>query len=259
MATYNVQETSLTAVADAIRTKGGTSAALSFPNGFVNAIDAIETGGGDIIDDFILKNGITSVSTSLSTGALREYLFRGSTSLQTFQAENYTGAIPSFAFYGCSALTSVKLPKATSSGSNAFQNCTALTSLALPGINSSISTDIFRGCKSLVAFDINAPSQFGANTFNGNSAMNVLIIRKSTSIVALGNVNAFSGTPFESGGSGGTIYIPKSLYDQLGTGTNDYKAATNWSTIDSYGTITWMQIEGSQYETQYADGTPISS
>lgn len=36
----------LTAVANAIRTKGGTSAQLAFPNGFVSAVEAIETGGG---------------------------------------------------------------------------------------------------------------------------------------------------------------------------------------------------------------------
>lgn len=54
---------------------------------------------------------------------------------------------------------------------------------------------------------------------------------------------------FKSGGTGGTIYIPKVLYDHLGDGTaNDYKAATNWSTVDARGTITWAQIEGSEYE-----------
>lgn len=36
----------LTSVANAIRTKGGTSASLTFPQGFVSAIDAIPTGGG---------------------------------------------------------------------------------------------------------------------------------------------------------------------------------------------------------------------
>lgn len=36
----------LTSVANAIRTKGGTSASLVFPTGFVNAIAAIPTGGG---------------------------------------------------------------------------------------------------------------------------------------------------------------------------------------------------------------------
>lgn len=36
----------LTDIADAIRTKGGTSADLTFPNGFVSAVEAIPTGGG---------------------------------------------------------------------------------------------------------------------------------------------------------------------------------------------------------------------
>lgn len=36
----------LTSIADAIRTKGGTSADLTFPNGFVSAVGAIPTGGG---------------------------------------------------------------------------------------------------------------------------------------------------------------------------------------------------------------------
>lgn len=45
MATVFVNDEYLTAVADAIRTKGGTSASLVFPQGFVDAIAAIETGG----------------------------------------------------------------------------------------------------------------------------------------------------------------------------------------------------------------------
>lgn len=39
-------DSDLTSVANAIRTKGGTSASLAFPAGFVSAIDAIPTGGG---------------------------------------------------------------------------------------------------------------------------------------------------------------------------------------------------------------------
>lgn len=46
MANYMVTDTDLTAVANAIRTKGGTSTSLSFPSGFVNAIGNISGGGG---------------------------------------------------------------------------------------------------------------------------------------------------------------------------------------------------------------------
>lgn len=46
MADYLVTDTELTAVADAIREKGDTSAALEWPDGYVSAIGNIETGGG---------------------------------------------------------------------------------------------------------------------------------------------------------------------------------------------------------------------
>ena len=37
----------MTSIADAIRAKGGTSDTLAFPSGFVEAIEAIQTGGGN--------------------------------------------------------------------------------------------------------------------------------------------------------------------------------------------------------------------
>ena len=46
MAYRKVNDTSIASVADAIRAKGGTSDALIFPDGFVSAISAIQTGGG---------------------------------------------------------------------------------------------------------------------------------------------------------------------------------------------------------------------
>ena len=49
MANYIVSDTNLTAVANAIRTKGGTSAPLEFPDDFVSAIGDIQTGGGSSV------------------------------------------------------------------------------------------------------------------------------------------------------------------------------------------------------------------
>lgn len=46
MADYLVTDTELSAVADAIREKGDTSAVLEWPNGYVSAVEDIETGGG---------------------------------------------------------------------------------------------------------------------------------------------------------------------------------------------------------------------
>lgn len=60
----SVLEANLKSVANAIRTKGGTSANLAFPTGFVNAISAIEAGGGNME-----KREITIASDNVSTSA----------------------------------------------------------------------------------------------------------------------------------------------------------------------------------------------
>ena len=46
---YSVNQSDLVSVANAIRTKGGTSEALMFPDGFVSAVQAIQAGGGGAI------------------------------------------------------------------------------------------------------------------------------------------------------------------------------------------------------------------
>ena len=51
MANYVVSDTSLGSVADKIREKGGTSAPLEYPQGFIDAIDAISGGGDEPIPD----------------------------------------------------------------------------------------------------------------------------------------------------------------------------------------------------------------
>lgn len=55
----------LTSVANAIRTKGGTSAQLAFPSGFVSAIDAIPT-GAQITTGTVIGDDTTIVKFSCS-------------------------------------------------------------------------------------------------------------------------------------------------------------------------------------------------
>ena len=56
MAYRKVNDNSLVSVADAIRSKGGTSDALVFPDGFVSAISAIQTGGGGAKETWVIKS-----------------------------------------------------------------------------------------------------------------------------------------------------------------------------------------------------------
>lgn len=64
-------DSDLTAVANAIRTKGGTSAQMAFPSGFVSAVQAIPSGGGGgngyalLASGEYTKTGAASASMSI--------------------------------------------------------------------------------------------------------------------------------------------------------------------------------------------------
>lgn len=53
---YITTDTELTSIANAIRTKGGTSAGLAFPSEFISAINAISGGGGEDGDNLSYGN-----------------------------------------------------------------------------------------------------------------------------------------------------------------------------------------------------------
>lgn len=57
----------LTSVADAIRTKGGTSAQLAFPADFVSAIEDIETGGGVPPTSAYIQTGLIHLWDAIET------------------------------------------------------------------------------------------------------------------------------------------------------------------------------------------------
>lgn len=66
---YLCEGTDLTSVADAIRTKGGTSADLSFPDDFISAISAIPTGEPPtLVTKAITANGTYDASDDSADG-----------------------------------------------------------------------------------------------------------------------------------------------------------------------------------------------
>ena len=62
MADYIVKDTELTSVANAIRTAGGTNSLLSFPNGFISAVNNISGSSG--LSDFSTANVTITFSTN---------------------------------------------------------------------------------------------------------------------------------------------------------------------------------------------------
>lgn len=249
----------LTSVANAIRTKGGTSAQMAFPAGFISSIQNIPGGAGtdylalDISNTpFTYENGAV---TSIRWNAFRESPITRATFPNVTSIEND-------AFRGAhlSGIYAADFPSLQTvfGFSNGMQNLIfacfkSCKEIGMQGMSAHANLEIVDlGSPNIL------PAKINGSAFLSCVKLSSLILRYET-VIALGALTPFNGTPFASGGTGGTIYIPKVLYDHLGDGTVlDYKAATNWSTYDGYGTITWAKIEGSQYENYYADGTPIT-
>lgn len=241
-------------------------------------------GGGYSADEIATKD--ISGAIQITETSVKEASFAFNENITSISAPNVT-EVGAFAFYGCSGVTSCDFPALTKTATRSFcKSGTNGATLYLPNFTTTSNTTqlgtgthipfgdsyfsyiilpkytgnscnyMIADCPNLLAADL-AASKLETNMFNGDSSLNTIILRK-TSIVTLSNVNAFTNTPFKSGGTGGTIYIPKSLYDHLGdNSSSDYKAASNWATINGYGTITWAAIEGSTYETHYVDGSTI--
>lgn len=304
MSNYLVDGADLTSVANAIRTKGGTSAQLAFPDGFVSAVQAIETGGaaptlvtktitengtynaasdnadgyssvtvnvqgsgGYANDDFADRTkpvGVVNVPADVREGSGEnnlkwQYLLAGRVGITTVNFP-YTTIIPTGFCLRCTGITQINVPLVTTLFGNAFQLCSRLVYAVFPKLRSFQGNSAFASCTSLAAADFggNASASqardgfYSAYTFNGCTSLKTLILR-GNEVWKLGTVNTFNNTPFASGKAGGTLYVPQDLIAS-------YQAATNWSTILGYGSGAQNQIlpiEGSIYETQYADGTAI--
>ena len=107
MAEYLTNTTDLTKVASAIREKGGTSAPLVYPDGFVTAIQDIETGGGGGSDELV-----NSLIDRTISGAY---------------VNNTVTSIGRYGLSNCVKLTSVVLPAVQVTNANAMLGCSALT------------------------------------------------------------------------------------------------------------------------------------
>lgn len=150
--------------------------------------------------------------------------------------------IGGLAFKGCTSLKEfcTEYPCLVySSATSAFQNCTALEKAIIPNFTMNGFAGYFNGCTNLKIVDF-SPAAIGVNCFLNCTNLKTVIIRTST-MASLANVNAFDGTPFASGGTGGTVYVSQALIES-------YQTATNWATLYAAGTCNFVAIEGSEYE-----------
>ena len=233
MSEYLIQDTTLTAIADAIREKTGGTDQMT-PEQMALEISAITTGSsGDVNeseDGFISRSATSYTNTRV-------------TSVGDYCAYNYT------------ALTSIYLPAVTYIGYNAFYGCLGLTDVNLPAATT-ITQYAFSGCNNLKCVDLSGSAKPIINTyaFQNCSKLNAVIIRSDT-VATLSDTNALTGTLIAQGLGG--IYVPDDLVDTYKTATNWATYATNIYPISAYPVTDYSTIADSWDEILAAinDGT----
>ena len=177
MTTYLVDGADIGSIADAIRSKGGTTASLAFPSAFVSAIEAIPTGGE--ITSHVGDAAATTVASSAYQSSW--YITEASFPMATTIGAN--------AFRGCKALSTVYYATNANIGMDAFNGCTALLMMSLA--MKSIGADAFSGCHALSTVRLSTTASIGARAFAECTNLSQVIGMGSASTII--GVNAFSG------------------------------------------------------------------
>lgn len=227
---YLTNDTDLKKVADAIRTKGGTSEPLGYPDGFVSAIQAIPSGSAKEEQEKTVT--ITANGTVEITPDAGKTLSKATAIVNVPTSGGGDSALPSIIARSISgAYTNSDI---TEVGVYAFFNCGALTSIVFPNVTA-IAAYAFQNCKQLALVDFSRIQSTAASSFNADSKLRTIILRNSevASSTALPGfqkwLNATNNTH---------VYVPSAL-------VSSYKAASGWSTyanqiraIEDYPDIT---------------------
>lgn len=119
-------------------------ATLTIP--FVGGSSSSNTYLGYIFGTSSYSNNSSYVPSSLKTvvvtnsSSIPSYAFYGCSGLTSITIPNSVTSIGVYAFYGCSGLTSITIPSSvTSIGYDAFENCTAMTKIYIPSSVTTIS------------------------------------------------------------------------------------------------------------------------
>lgn len=248
MAKYVIDETTLTAIADSIRAKKGTTADIT-PEDMPTEIEGITTGGDSSADELIQRSITEIVNDSVTS--IGDYAFCGCNSLTK---ANFSKAITvgNYSFQNCRTLLEIDFPQATTLVNQCFRGCTQLRTINMPllkkvgasgfygcsgllkeavfPVADEVMHSAFQNCYQLQKIDLPLAQSLAASCFYKCRSLTAVILRYNAvcylALDALDGCYHILGTTDATynpnGDKDGYIYVPSALVDS-------YKSATNWS------------------------------
>lgn len=135
----------------------------------------------------VFPSTIKTVTIGDEVEAIPEYAFYGCTGLTSVTIGNRVTSIGKDAFYECTGLTSITIPNSvTSIGENAFSGCKNLISISISNSLTSIEVGTFQDCRGLTSFSIpNSVGSIGSDAFYGCTGLKELIIQDGNSPLSI--------------------------------------------------------------------------
>jgi hypothetical protein len=179
MAKLVVNSDSLVSVADAIREKGNTTEELEFPNGFVDAVNAIESGGGtEEIENIIDASGVLDSTDGTVTDKVEQlidYANFKNIIQESINANNFNSSLGYISVFRNTGIKDVSMFDFSKTLwlSSAFQN-TQIEELELDIPNVVYIDNMCNGCKNLkrvVLKNMGSAVKSIANAFRDNFSL----------------------------------------------------------------------------------------
>lgn len=213
----------------------------SWPTG-----DVVITTGTTIREQrfYALKN-ITSLSAP-TVETIDNYAFAYCTNLAEATNLGELKTLGQFAFRNCNKLGWLYLPKCTTYKAGGYYfgyGGKAGYGVVVPAMTGTTPNDFTRASNYTI-FDFGeGVTALGTRCFYDSNKTHTIILRNKSQVVTAADTNRLSMK------TDSVVYVPSSLIAS-------YQVETNWANMYASG-VQFLAIEGSQYETHYADGTAI--
>ena len=154
------------------------------------------TDGGNQIYNPVFSEKITNVYFGINSqlATIDRAAFWGCSGLTSIKIPDSVTTIEGNAFMGCSSLASIEIPTSvTTIAARTFFACSGLTSIKIPASVTYIGDTAFSGCMSLTSIEIpNSVASFGKNAFENCTSLTNIIFGENSRLSFIGDY-AFNG------------------------------------------------------------------